>query len=76
MAVSVFDGQEHSLAQVKKEREGEEAELGAHGPGCSLVGVVNLAGWPVPPRAAVLVASVPTGQCLNIRTGNCQSQRM
>lgn len=63
LAISVLD-QEHSLAQRKRERE--EAELGVHGPGCSHVGVVNLAGWLVPPSTVALMASIPTGEGLNM----------
>lgn len=63
LAISVLDDQEHSLAQKKRERE--EAELGVHDPICSHVGVVNVAGWLVPPRTVALMASIPTGKGLN-----------
>lgn len=51
LAASILDDLEHSLGQIKRKREKEEAGLGAHCPGCSPVCVVNLAGWPVPPGA-------------------------
>ena len=37
-----------------------------HDPSCSHVGVVNLAGGPVPPRTVALMASIPAGEGLNM----------
>lgn len=48
LAVSVLGDLEHNLVQVKREREREEAELAAHCPSCSLLGVASLVGWLIP----------------------------